>query len=366
MVSIKNIKKGFNAALELILSYYRFKDWFTLRAKKYVTGVPHHELRRIDEFWERTLQKLHRKKQPSKSEPIRDGDIVSFKDGFLSDWVPLIPGFSESSTRDCSYRPYYIESLHLSPTTDVVIKDRKVVNAFFTHSDFHLFALSRWNVNDYFGLSVRLPHLDYDDFYAFCSMTDIEKFDTYSSIPVVLSKAAYVEYRKKRLKENVVNVDVTGIVRVNTRPTFKDLLRQVGLPGTLPLASNPVVPDCWIQVFSPLDIKCRFHPNHPMVTAWSIISGISPIWIEDAGVPQKYLERLPFLSQITFNLNTVNPVEIDPQRTIEAFSERCPNARILVSADASVEYPSAEIDMNRVFANKDFQKFRHTLELFRI
>lgn len=340
----EEINKSLRSASEVILTYYRFKDWLALRVKEHIHGTPHHKLHRTRQFWEGVLQKLYRRE--SEAPPIEDGDIITFRDGFLSDWLPLAPGLSDSSVIDLKdHKLDYVESLHMSPSIH--------------HSDFHLFSMSRWRVNQYLGLSVKLPHFGHNDFFAICSLTDVDSYDTYSSIPVVLSKSAYSEYRQKKIKQNVVNVDLTGIVRVNNRPSLREMMMQLGVATPFPLSTELSIPDCWVQVSSPLDIQPRYHTSHPDVRMWSIVIGIASSWLLDSGMLKDDLEKVAYLSHINFEPNSADPREVDPQRIIEAYSDDCPNAKVLVSGDALVG--TGDIDTKQVVVNNNCEGLRRVL-----
>jgi hypothetical protein len=118
---------------------------------------------------------------------------------------------------------------------------------------------------------------------------------------LVVSESVYDAFLRRQLASRVTEATIDGILHFAQVPLLHpDLLKSIGSQidseflATLPIPNN--LPQIYIHVASPLDVRFRFHNSHPPGCIWAIERSIHHeqlVWHTEGGLLHSHAEIRP-------------------------------------------------------------------------
>lgn len=284
-------KRFFGRVWEDTLGYLKLYEYLKLRLHA-VSPSTTHKLLSVEEFWNGALgERFSGTRTEFRS--LRDGDLVRFQSGFLTEWAPKLPGklWTRTGSIDLAAGLKHVEGSRNYGGEMYCVLDpdgkRKVLDA--GHG------------------SVRIPRASGDsDHFAYMSLVDERHWNCDYGIPLVVSRPVFQEFIKHANLGSPAVGFMEGVVRIGSElPLSQTIPRAIG--GELSKASeeslrlSPGLPRVYVHVVSPLSVKLLHNDSHPTITAWTMYSTNSTY------IPYGY-SYIP-----------VNPLEKDAHERASAF-----------------------------------------------
>ena len=223
--AIKPISKSF-------LNYLHLATWIDQRVASLISGKSVYVYSSVEQFWKDIAQ-----------ENLPVGSRIRFKEAFITEWVPRIPGGP------------WIENLK-----DIKLNELR---------DGYRIASSGILRSTVKPLGViRLPFGKDKTSFAALSLTTIDSWYCDLGIPLLVSESVYNSFSSKRVKNNSVEGDIEGILCFDTHPQmnaelFKSLGSEISKDYLDSIFTPSSMPYVYLSIVSPLDVKLRSH-NSPM------------------------------------------------------------------------------------------------------
>lgn len=253
-------KRFFGCVWEDTLGYLRLHDFLKLRASGVVLKRPL-RISSAAEFWYGILGDRF-STTSTRYQPIRNGDIVKFHGGFLTEWVPKLPG-----------------QLWTTEGSTELAKGLKSVEGVRRYGD------QMYTILDPYGKSrvlsaghgsVRLAKATTaSDHFACLALVDQGQWNCDYGVPIIVSREVFNAFERYSQNGSPAIKSLEGVVRTGSDLPLSQLIpRAIG--GELSKASEeslrlrPGLPRCFVHVVSPLSMKLLYNDSHPDITAWTM------------------------------------------------------------------------------------------------
>ncbi|HHT9120269.1 MAG TPA: hypothetical protein ACFYD3_06990 [Candidatus Hypogeohydataceae bacterium YC41] len=254
-------KRFFGKFLEDILDYWRIYDYIGLKYKEIWKDKI--SIQDENHFWYSILSdRFACEEKPQDCFEPKSGQVVQFKDVFLSQWAPKMPG-----------QLWTIEGINKAIEGLKKVEKRvefrgKVIDVLDLNGKKEV-------VSAGYG-SVRInPQIGNTDFFAYMSLVSARNWNCDQGIPVVVSRPVYDKFLEYSRSGSTPETEGEGILILNQDvplgsfiPTAIGARLEKDLEDTL--RYRPFLPKCWIYISSPLSIKMRFHDKAPNSVAWTL------------------------------------------------------------------------------------------------
>jgi len=252
--------KFFGCVWEDTFGYLRLHEFLKLRASAVVSKRPL-RISSVAEFWYGVLGDRFSTTSIN-YQPIHNGDLVRFRGGFLSEWVPKLPGqlWTAEGSVDLAIGLMSVEGTRRYGDDMYTILDpygkSKVLNA--GHG------------------SVRLARSSGpSDHFACLALVDEDRWNCDYGVPIIVSRQVFEEFERHAGSGSPAIRSLEGVVRTGSDLPLSQLIpRTIG--GELSKASEeslrlrPGLPRCYVHVVSPLSVKFLYNDSHPDITAWTM------------------------------------------------------------------------------------------------
>lgn len=252
-------KRFFGQVWDDFLGYMRVYEYIKLKAAR-ITGksvsVPS-----IESFWYSILgDKFGGDKQPKFLE-LRDGDVLKFKDVFLTDWAPKLPG--RSWTID-GVEDYANSQQHVDGFLEV---DEKFYAVLPPEGKKRVVAAGYGTIR----IARRMRDADH---FMYMSLVSKDKWHCDLGIPVVVSRQVYNKFYQYAEHGSPWLREIEGVLHLDEELPFEKLIpRAIGAllspEAESTLRYRAGLPRCYLHVVSPLSVKPTYNDSHPMATAWT-------------------------------------------------------------------------------------------------
>lgn len=234
-------------------NYLYLYSWFQIKYKNQFTDRTF-TFTSVEDFWKKIF-----------SEELRNGDIIKFKEGFFTDWIPKVAG-QVWKTFDSTF-----------PTNVINIEEVKKGQEFSSSGIVEDEQLHSLGV-------VRLPFSKSKENFTVLSLTSFDCWSVDLGIPILVSKKIYEAFLQKRRNNQSVEGDIEAILEIGNYPGFNnEFIKSYGSTineDFLKQFTSPVlVPRVFLRVSSPLNIKFRTHNSHPFGTIWALTKSERPYQI---------------------------------------------------------------------------------------
>jgi len=196
----------------------------------------------VELFWQAIIQ-----------EELRPGDIIKIKDGFLTDWIPRVPGEAWNNFKDKG----------------------STINLDSTKKGGHFTSSGIYQKNPtHFG-SIRLPFGQNSTNFAMLSITTYDCWSVDLSIPVIVSKEVYNQFITIRKNGQAVEGEIEATLEFGEMPLMNtSLLKAIDSDCSdefVEYFSTPKgLPRIYLRLSSPLNVKFRANNTHPSGTIWAL------------------------------------------------------------------------------------------------
>jgi hypothetical protein len=260
------IKKVVGTIYDDLIKYYGLYGFIKLK-KKHLFSKPI-EINSESDFWESILKADFKVIVNEEHQELRDGQILIFRDFYLSEWAPKLPGrlWTKEGLKLMSERFNHIQSIELL-NEELQLKfdpngKKKAI----------LGGLGSVRVN---------PTKNPYDFYMYMSITSGAIWSTDFGIPIVVSKSVYDEFKKKTGRIGGKNYEGVWIEKMEGQlmlekdlPLTDFIANSVGgeISSSLKdaLTRATFLPKCYVYVPSILNARLISHDNHPESVAWTL------------------------------------------------------------------------------------------------
>ncbi len=241
----------FQKLIDDTFGYYRIYDTLKLRAKSVINGEI--VMESSEQFW----NKLH-----NNDNEIKTRQIIKFKDFFLTDWTPKIPGqvWTDEGRENLLEGIRNVEGFY--SVFDKVVKVLGPVG-------------KQKMISGGYG-SIRIKPTTNHDYFAILNLVHVSDWHCDYGVPIVVSKAVYDEFTKYREHEGAPWIEeLKGLLILDEDiPNMQKISPAIGSKleaETIELLSIvPHIRKAFIYVSSPLDIKIRYNQTHPEAIAWTL------------------------------------------------------------------------------------------------
>ena len=252
-------KRYFGRVFEDVIGYLNLYDYVKLRLGD-VTG----RMRRVsvETFWYSMLGDKFAYEDTANFFPMKSGDTVKFKNVFLTEWAPKLPGqiWTISGTRDFAESQRQVAGYITLESGPVPILDpygkEKALSAGFG--------------------SVRIRPDQKDDKYCmYMNLVNERNWHCDYGVPLVVSSSVYKAYLEHSDQGAPLLTSLEGILHINEELPFKTLIpKAIGASLSTEtedaLRYRPNLPRCFVYVASPLSLKFKSNDTHPLITAWTM------------------------------------------------------------------------------------------------
>jgi hypothetical protein len=253
-------KKFFGCVWEDTFGYLRLHEFLKLRASAVASKRPL-RISSAAEFWYGVLGDRF-STASIKYQPIRNGDIVKFHGGFLSEWVPKLPG-----------------QLWTAEGSAELARGLRSVEGIRRYGDYMYTILDPYGKSKVLNAghgSVRLARSAIaSDHFAYLALVDEDQWNCDYGVPIIVSRQVFEEFERHSRSGSPAIRSLEGVVRTGSDLPLSQLIpRAIG--GELSKASEeslrlrPGLPRCYVHVVSPLSVKFLYNDSHPDITAWTM------------------------------------------------------------------------------------------------
>jgi hypothetical protein len=260
------IKKVVGTIYDDLIKYYGLYGFIKLKKKNLLSkpiGIKSEE-----DFWKRILKEDFKVEVNEEFQELRDGQILTFKDFYLSEWAPKLPGrlWTKEGAKLMSERYNHIQGI------DILNEKLQLKFDRYGKKKAILGGLGSVRVN---------PTKNPNDFYMYMSITSGDIWQTDFGIPIVVSKSVYDTFKKKTGKIGGKNYEGIWIENMEGQlmlekdlPLTEFIANSVG--GELSLSLKDALtratflPKCYVYIPSILNAKLISHDDHPESTAWTL------------------------------------------------------------------------------------------------
>ena len=154
------------------LNYLRLGTWLDYQITHRLSGRPHREFESVEGFWQSIL-----------NEELYPGDKIVFKQAYVTEWTPRMPGqlwIVHRGKRDAFYSEEQLSEIRKG-------------KGFWSESTLESQSISPMGV-------VRLPFGNDKLHYAALSITTIDSWCCDLGVPVVFSASVYDAFIRRRIK----------------------------------------------------------------------------------------------------------------------------------------------------------------------
>jgi len=241
------------------LGYLHLGSWFDDRLKSLVSGRGPKTFTSVEAFWRAVLR-----------EQLHHGDRIQFKNAFLTEWIPRLPGAPWHLLGDQADSPNLRSRDYLRLGE---LRERKIGVVSETSLDYGPHPLG----------VVRLPVVDDPRTCACLCLTTVDAWCCDLGVPVIVSSSVYDAFVSRRQGVNAVEADLEGVLHFGTMPLLdQGFLKAMGVAVDSEFLRSVVTPTghpyAFLRITSPLDTRMRTHGSAPPAFLWSI----SRKWITHA------------------------------------------------------------------------------------
>lgn len=230
------------------LGHLHLWTWFDQEVTALLSGRQTSHFDSVCSFWDGVF-----------NESLRPGGRITFRNCFLTEWIPRSPGLAWYMDRAGELPQWYGD---------------EILSSVRKGAGFALESSADTSAQEPFGV-VRLAFSESRTNYAALSLTTADSWSCDLGVPVIVSSAVYNAFIKARLHGNAVEGTIQGVLKAGPIPGLhpdlpkslgseinESFLRQVYHPGGYP--------SVYIELVSPLDVKFRTHGTHPPGSLWAI------------------------------------------------------------------------------------------------
>lgn len=249
----------FKRFIEDTVGYYRIYDFLKIRVRNLVS--PAIEFQSSKDFWESIHQGDFKGELVNRPSMI-NGQIITLRDFFLTEWVPKLPGRVWTNDGDLNLMA------GLQDVVGEVDFNEQLYSVLGPEGKLNVLAG---------GLgSVRVkPRVNLD----YCMLVNAVSVDSWHcdyGIPIVVSRAVYDQFLRFNHGEGAPWIEsLKGVLILNNSVMDLSIISPaIGANlnrETVDLLSDmPNLQKCFIYVSSPLDIELKFNGSHPDAVAWTM------------------------------------------------------------------------------------------------
>lgn len=252
-------KRFFGQIWDDFLGYMHVYEYVKLKAAR-LTGksisVPS-----LASFWFSILGDRYGGDRDNKYLELRNGDVLRFRDVFLADWAPKIPG--KAWTLE-GVEAYADASQHPDGYLEV---DQKFYAVLPPEAKEEVVAAG-------YG-SIRIARRTRDtDHFMYMSLVDKDKWHCDLGIPVVVSRQVYEQFYRYASHGSPWLREIEGVLHLDEDLPFAQLVPKAIGSLLSPEAESTLryragIPRCYLHVVSPLSVSPTYNDSHPTVTAWA-------------------------------------------------------------------------------------------------
>lgn len=260
-IAQEQAKRFFGRIWEDTLGYFRLYEFLKLRAAASVGRRRPVRVSSVAEFWHGILGDRFSSRSVN-YQSVRDGDIVKFRSGFLTEWAPKLPGqlWTTEGAAELRRGLKFVEGTRQYGDEMYTILDpygkQRVLNA--GHG------------------SVRLATAAKDsDYFAYIALVDEDQWNSDYGVPIVISRSVYDVFRHHATNGAPAIKSLEGVVRTGSDLPLSQLIphaigAELSKASEESLRLRPGLPRCYVHVVSPLSIKFLYNDSHPDITAWTM------------------------------------------------------------------------------------------------
>jgi hypothetical protein len=337
----EEVKRFFGRVWEDTIGYLRLYEFLKLKAAPLLAKRQPVTFSSIAEFWRSMLADRFVAPPSVKYQPLRDGDVVRFRRGFMTEWAPKLPGqlWTAEGVAELAKGLGSVEGIRRYGEEMYTILDPygklKVLNA--GHG------------------SVRLPTDTKDsDHFAYAALVEEDNWNCDYGVPIVMSRPVFDEFQRRATKGAPAIRSLEGVLRTGRDLPLSQLIpRAIG--AELSKASedslrlSPGLPRCYVHVVSPISVNFLYNDSHPDITAWTMYStrqsadspwqrrsryGFSYVTINPM-IPEAHEDAATFLQQYATDHGGVRLVT-DYDGVIPRLDAEIPLAKDPISAKSAV------------------------------
>ncbi|CUS39454.1 hypothetical protein COMA1_80030 [Candidatus Nitrospira nitrosa] len=235
------------------LTYLHLPSWLDQRIKSLLSGRAPVDFISISQF----CRALY-------GEELHAGDRVRFKQAFVSEWVPRLPGelwFKDFSGQTISHKERMSGRIYKGKGYP---KPEELTDI-------------RWMASspDRPVGVVRYPFHTDNTTFATMSLTTLDYWSCDLAVPLVVSSSVYDAFVRARQPLQAVEATIEGVLQFAAIPSLDaGMISAIGAQvdqGFLRSVVTPLdAPSVFLSIVSPLDVRFRTNDTHPSGTLWTI------------------------------------------------------------------------------------------------
>lgn len=255
-------KTFFARMINDITTYFSLYDFIKVKAKQLLhTAI---EINNEEAFWYNILGDNFYDFRNQKYLNFQNGQILKFKDFFLTEWSPKIPG--QIWTKE-GHQQY--ERGTTSSNQSTLIIDNKMFTTFHPYEKGQIVSAG------YGSIRINPSNNSPENYMLMTLVSKNEHWHTDYGIPAIVSKSVYENWLNYSKKGAPWIPECEGILVLN-----RDIPLSTYIPNAIGsklseelediLRFKPNLPKCFIYFPSILSIKFKHNDSHPTATAWTL------------------------------------------------------------------------------------------------
>jgi hypothetical protein len=253
----KPVKSFLGKIVEDFVTYLRLYDILKINAMKIFEQK--NQFENQEHFWANILIDSFVGNDNYDFFDLQNGQLVEFKDVYLTEWAPKLPGriWTQEGHKN------YIDGLNDKEIRRIGGMPHEVLDRFGKEKV----------VSAGFG-SIRInPTHESNDYFMHMSLVSKEQWHVDYGIPIIVSKKVYENF-KRIAKDSCVWLDkVTGILNIQRDIPLRKFIpnaigRDISNELKSALTQKPFLPKAYVYL-PILDTKLRYNNTHPNCTAWT-------------------------------------------------------------------------------------------------
>jgi len=280
---------------EAIQTHWRVWSWISIKYGSVLGNTSIHKPKSIKDLWTGIF-----------SGSYHHGDILKLENYYLTEWFPKTPGryfYTKSNNittgnhtiveqeRDVKGISCFqinpdlppkkrteLDDMHKRVLDDIATMQDdtyiKIGNKQISHKENLLQTYTElYSLNDYDPIkleqgSVRILPLKRKDFCMVLGAVTIDEWRCENGMPIVVSPQVYSEFLRYQQNRQAVEADIECRLFIgNYDSIFKGFINSIGNDISTQLAEwllKPThIPQCYLELLSPLNVKMRTHCTHP-------------------------------------------------------------------------------------------------------
>jgi len=271
-ISSTMLQKTTEKVSNSVLNYYHLWTWLDNKITNKLSGRKTRTYNSVADFWHDII-----------NQEIIDGDIVSFNEIFVSDWMPRQAGMGWID-------PIMSFDMIQNDETKAIEKELKRLHkeefmgkrkGCFSYSVSAINNPEKSTDRHFHQGVVRLPFGDNNENFAALSFTSADSWSVDLGIPLIVSKSVFNEFNRSRQKKNAPEASFTATVHFKHNPLLRSefvssLNSSINKDFLKRITQCTYLPDIFLKIISPIDIVLRTNNTHPPGDLWVYSQFVKP------------------------------------------------------------------------------------------